>query len=301
MTHFKHKFLHVFCGMLLCMAPVQSLRADSWALPSVATIRSENGAFELVITPASNKGPTSAILRKKQGEFSTSLWEARLVNKVAPVSAKVTDSGRYVVTFDEWHSVGEKPVVIYGEGGRLIAELSLADLNLERHPNISRSVSSYWWDEHAIMLFGPLAEKGGEPWQQTLEDSLFIRLYWGEVIAIDLASGKLRNDQWRTASTKAQRDKLQKVTATYLAATWHRLASEYLRKVSFEPDPSYNGVTGILLAGQLRLREALPLLRELAATGRFGGWAAPRWKGAGNVQELAKVALAEIEGSGQKP
>jgi hypothetical protein len=301
MSHFKFKLLHVIGGMLLCMAPVPSVRADSWALPSVTKIRSENGAFELVITPASEKGSASAILRKTQGESSTSLWEAKLVNKVAPVSAKVTDSGRYVATFDEWHSVGTKPVVIYGDGGRLVAELSRADLKLEDHPNITMSVSSYWWDEHAIMLFGPRAEKGGEPWQQSIEDSLFIRLYWGEVIAIDLASGKVRNDPWWSTYPKDQQDKLKKATNAYLDATWHRLADDYLRKANFEPDPSYNGVTGILLAGQLRLREALPLLHELAGIERFGGWAAPRWKGANNLKELVKIAVAEIEGNGQKP
>ena len=125
MSHFKFRLLHVIGGLLLCVAPVRFVRADSWASPSVAKIRSENGAFELVITPASEKGPASAILRKAQGDTSTSLWEAKLVNKIAPVSAKVTDSGRYVATFDEWHSVGTKPVVIDGEGGRLVAELSL--------------------------------------------------------------------------------------------------------------------------------------------------------------------------------
>ena len=82
---------------------------------------------------------------------------------------------------------------------------------------------------------------------------------------------------------------------SYLEASWRRLADEYLRKANFEPDPKPSGVKGILLAGQLRLREALPLLRELAATGRFHGWAAPEWKGADKLQELAQAAIAEIE------
>jgi hypothetical protein len=213
----------------------------------------------------------------------------------------VPDSGRYVVTFDEWHSVGQKPVVIYGEGGRLIAELILADLNLELNPKIEQSVSSYWWNKDAIMLFGPPAPKDAEPWQRTLENSLFIRLYWGEVLAIDLAGGKLRDDRWWNTYPKDQKDKLQKATSKYLDAAWHRLAGEYLRKSNFDPDPRANGATGILLAGQLHLREALPLLRELAATERFGGWAAPGWKGARNVKELAQTAINEIENSGNNP
>jgi hypothetical protein len=336
MSQFNFKrLLHVLGGMLLCMVPVPSVRADDWAPPSVAKIRSDNGAFEVVITPASEKGSASAILRKTQGNYSTRLWEAKLVNKIAPVSVKVADSGRYVATFDEWYSVGTKPVVIYGEGGRLVAELSLADLNLEFHPNIIRTVSSYRWNDFAIMVFGPPAEKGGEPWQRSLEDSLFIRLYWGEVIAIDLTSGKVRNDLWWSTYPKNQQDQLRllktpasaadnfifdpakaddfihegvilrsqlkKATLAYLEATWRRLAVEYLRKASLEPDTSYNGTTGILLAGQLRLREALPLLRELPYIERYGSWAAPRWKDARNSKELLKIAVAEIEGNEQKP
>ena len=60
-------------------------------------------------------------------------------------------------------------------------------------------------------------------------------------------------------------------------------------------------VKGFLLARQLRLREALPLLREIVATGRFQGWAAPEWKGADNLQELAQAAIAEIDRRDQEP
>jgi hypothetical protein len=49
-----------------------------------------------------------------------------------------------VLTFDEWHSVGKNPVVIYGESGRVVAELSLADLKLGNHPNWGRNCPHHW-------------------------------------------------------------------------------------------------------------------------------------------------------------
>ena len=275
------------------------LKADSWAAPSDSTHQSDNGQFQFSVTIGdilSRKKPTGT-LRRKTGEHWEVVWTNRLVNQVKPIQVIVTDSGRYVVTFDEYHAVGNNPVVIYGENGRLIANLTLEELKLANHPKISRSVSSYWWNEKAIMLFGPPAKPGGEPWRRTLEDSLFIRLYWGEVIEIDLASGKVRDAAWHGSLPPDQAATLRTATDTHLGETWRRLAGKYFRKENFAPDPTWAGVTGILLVGQLRLREALPLLREIAATGRFQSWGAPSWKPGqeGNVCALARAAIAEIE------
>ena len=294
--------VHIGTTLLIMLTFPGTLLADSWAAPSDQTYRSTNGAFEFFVSvPDWNRQKleqgSRGTLRRKQGDTWERVWERELVNRVSPVNAMVTDSGRYVVTFDEWHSIGKKPVVIYGATGQLIAELNLADLKLENHPNISRSVSSYNWNEHAIELFGPTAGKDTEPWRRTLEDSLFIRLYWGEVIAIDLASGKVRDKAWWAARPAKEARELEKATKEYLNATWLRLAREYFRKENFAPDPTQRGVTGILLVGQLRMREALPLLREVAATDRFGHWAAPSWKTSGSrtVKSLAQTAIAEIE------
>jgi hypothetical protein len=78
----------------------------------------------------------------------TRRWERALVNKVAPVQALVDDSGRYVVTFDNWHAVGfgNDVVVIYGADGRLIRSLALSDIVSSEHERLlPRSVSSIWW------------------------------------------------------------------------------------------------------------------------------------------------------------
>ena len=91
---------------------------------------------------------------------------------------------------------------------------------------------------------------------------------------------------------------LKQTTKDYLDATWRRLAHEYLRKENFDPNTGGgHGVEGVLLAGQLRLREAAPLLRKIAATDRFEYWAAPRLHGGpdSNLQALAREAMKEIE------
>ena len=77
------------------------------------------------------------------------LWTIPLVNEVSPVDALVSDNGDYVVTFDNWHSVGygDDAVVIYhAADGGLIKKLALTDFLTESDFNeLSRSVSSIWW------------------------------------------------------------------------------------------------------------------------------------------------------------
>ena len=302
----KPWLLTSFSGVWLTLLVLFSTeaKADSWAMPHDRTYYSENGQYQFFVAvknfdvPRETR-PSGLLSRKSAGQWQ-GVWTNGLANQISPVQVMVHNSGRYVVTFDEYHSVGENPVVIYGDKGRLIANLSLADLKLENHPNISRSVSSYWWNEYAIMVFGPPATTASEPWQRTLQDSLFIRLFWGEVIAIDLASGKVRNADWWQGMEPEHATDMKAATEAYLDATWRRLAGEYMRKDNFAPDAKgvgVRGVLGILLVGQLRLREALPLLREIAATERFRHLAAPRWKTGqdGNVSALARAVIAEIE------
>lgn len=312
-------------GFWLLAAP--QLLADSWEWPtSPTTNRSSNGAYEFIITPPAgteasirfSQGST-AVFRRMGFEAWETLWSGRLINRVTPVGVLVPDTGRYVVTLDEWHSVGKNPVVIYGEGGRLIANLSLADLDLVDHPKISRSVSSYHWNAWAIFLFGPSPQKWRvkppmlptsadlpdktpsgpappEPWRRLLEDSLFIRLYWGDLITIDLATGKVRNDGWWKTLPPADAQALKWASADYLDKTWRRLAAEYFRPENFDPRPTGDGIQGILLSGQFKLKEAVPLLRKIAADEQFRQWSAPAWETGNqqNVKHLAEVALEKI-------
>ena len=76
-------------------------------------------------------------------------WTATLSNSVAPVSALVSDSGRYVVTFDNWHQVGygNDVVAVYdGSNGKPLLKYRLEDLlNNEELCQVKCSVSSRWW------------------------------------------------------------------------------------------------------------------------------------------------------------
>ena len=69
-------------------------------------------------------------------------------NDVSPVSVLVSNSGAYVVTFDNWHHVGRgsNVVVIYGPKGKLVREMGLEDfLPREKVNALPISVSSTWW------------------------------------------------------------------------------------------------------------------------------------------------------------
>jgi hypothetical protein len=300
----------IWPAVLVLIAGMVPARADTWAAPKDQEFRSAGGEFvfkvRVAALPHPQRGECRGGLSRLHAGQSRQLWERPLVNRISPVRAMVHDSGRFVVTFDEWHGVGTNPVVIYGGGGELIARLSLADLGLEGHPRITRSVSSYWWNDHAILLFGPGAGDHPTPWRRKLEETLFIRLYWGEVVAIDLATGKrLRRDDPRGLAAGPARF-LARETARFLDESYRRLAREYLREENFfRPDPTTEGVRGILLAMQLRLREPLPLLRKIAATERFAGWGAP---GTGwgqdarhsDLKTLAEAAIREIEAAADR-
>lgn len=134
--------------------------ADRWTSPSVANYYSPNHTFRLRITPADlglGRGASTATLSERKFLFwYAERWTAPLSNRVAPVSALISDSGKYVVTFDNWHHVGygDDVVVVYdGSNGRLLWKYRLEDiLSPEEVCRVRCSVSSRWWasGKHAI-------------------------------------------------------------------------------------------------------------------------------------------------------
>ncbi|HEX8189167.1 MAG TPA: hypothetical protein VF586_12500 [Pyrinomonadaceae bacterium] len=171
----------VFAAAMTCGLRVF---ADSWALPAPQKYYSESRRYYVEVIPralesqlkyfedkAAKKEPAGSrpgvgnnycrgvLYGRKEGGAYEKVWEARLSNDVAPVSALVSDGGGYVATFDNWHSVGfgDDVVVIYGPGGRLVRKLALTDIA----PTTSifpRSVSSIFWggkhyiDERSLQL-----------------------------------------------------------------------------------------------------------------------------------------------------
>jgi TonB family protein len=159
-------------------AAAGAARADSWAMPGKETYYSPNRRFAFEVTPKRlesqlkyfsdkvegrpdagapeglKENPCTGALLVRRGGSYFRRTEFTLVNEVSPVGALVADSGRYVVTFDNWHSVGYGPdvVVIYRADGTLVGKLGLEDLltasDIETLPH---SVSSIWWGgEHYL-------------------------------------------------------------------------------------------------------------------------------------------------------
>ncbi|WP_428968987.1 hypothetical protein ACQR50_15480 [Sphingomonas sp. Xoc002] len=151
--------------------------ADSWAPPRKETYRSADGNVRFTVVPrglqdqlayftdkvkgrepaGQRRGAASyarGLWERRSGTTWTRIWEGRLVNDVSPVSALVADDGRYVVTFDNWHSMGfgDNVVVIYRTDGTVVRSLKLADIMPEDYVRIlPRSVSSLWWSgKHSL-------------------------------------------------------------------------------------------------------------------------------------------------------
>jgi hypothetical protein len=164
----------VAAALLTCGLRVS---ADSWALPAPQKYYSQNRRYYVEVIPrvlesqlkyfedkVAKKEPAGSrpgvannycrgvFYRQKEDGTYEKVWESRLSNDVAPVSALVSDGGEYVATFDNWHSVGfgDDVVVIYGPGGKLVKKLALTDL-VKTTSNLPRSVSSiYWGGKHYI-------------------------------------------------------------------------------------------------------------------------------------------------------
>ena len=228
MRHF-----HLVAAIIaLLMLSAATARADSWALPRETIVKSPDRTVRLVITPrrlssqldyftdkvagrdpagqAPGDGSATATARLERRTFPgiwRTVWQAPLVNEVAPVEALVANGGRYVVTFDNWHMVGfgDHVVVIYGRDGKLIRSLKLQDILPEDYIlALPRSVSSMWWGgEHALsedgerLILRIVVPSGGS---SSEEDETI-------PLAVDLASGAVAppsGPQWSAALARAQ-------------------------------------------------------------------------------------------------
>lgn len=97
-------------------------------------VTSANKRFVLKVDP----GRPGRMARACQATLSEQLaerrrgrrvWQANLVNDVAPVYAAIRDDGRFVVTLDEHNRGGARhALVIYGENGQLLRHFLLQDL-----------------------------------------------------------------------------------------------------------------------------------------------------------------------------
>ena len=175
----KHSDIFSIALTLLVIGAFTSAHADSWRLPKKEKYYSPNKKYYLEVTPKklesqlkyfedkvegrNNAGALKGVKENQaKGEFYarranggySKKWEFPLLNEVSPVSALVSSVGDYVVTFDNWHSVGygDDVIVIYRSNGTLVKKFGLEDLLTEGDiETLPHSISSIWWGgEHYI-------------------------------------------------------------------------------------------------------------------------------------------------------
>lgn len=164
---------------LLIVGTCALVYADSWALPKKEKYFAPNKQYYLEVTPkklesqlkyfedkvqgrsnagalktaTDNRAKGAFYARRADGGYAKKA-EFPLLNEVSPVTALVSNSGNYVVTFDNWHTVGygDDVVVIYHSDGTLVKKFGLEDLLTEGDiETLPHSVSSIWWGgEHYI-------------------------------------------------------------------------------------------------------------------------------------------------------
>lgn len=91
--------------------------------------------------------PCHAIMYKKTKGADSLVWKKNLINEIAPVSAFVSNDAKYLVTFDNWHSVGYGVDVMayYDSQGNLVKRHMLEDISPFPINTYLMSVSSLWW------------------------------------------------------------------------------------------------------------------------------------------------------------
>ena len=162
-----------FTAFLIVVLVPGTAAADSWALPDVKESHSPSGDFRVTVfpktlssqldyfsdqvegkeDPGAAEGVPENFARAVLPKLDTSgafipVSEFRLLNEVAPVTTLVADSGRWVVTLDNWHSVGygSSVVVIYRQDGSVVQSFAIEDLLTEADvARLPRTVSSRYW------------------------------------------------------------------------------------------------------------------------------------------------------------
>jgi hypothetical protein len=139
--------------------------ADSWAPPTALEVSSADGKARVTLVPAdwkTGRNPPSQPMATLQRQLPDGgwqrVWTQPLANRVAPVSALLANGGRYLVTFDNWSSIGLGPdvIVIYDGHGALLRKLALTDvLPAVYIAALPSTVSSRSWSGvHAISAKG---------------------------------------------------------------------------------------------------------------------------------------------------
>lgn len=237
---------------LLLSIPRGIAHGDSWGPIKETEVFSADRNYMLKVSPHQRRRrdmreECQATLYSLNGDSKTEIWTRYLINTRAPVRAFVSDTGKYVVTMDEWHGVGELPVVIYGARGRLVKAHSIKSLGLEGDiGHIRTTMGSHWWNEDSVSFFG------------LKEETFFIRLHWGKMLILDLSTGNLVAKGSHGFGRAVVNDEVWRTLLDFAAKHLRQRALAML--LSMEPDDRKIGAT---LSGEMLIREAIPRLRQL--------------------------------------
>jgi hypothetical protein len=162
------KYLILIAFLIGVVFPVFS---DSWREPRVIEYYSSDSTYYVKIiprtvpekydkwlnAPARKKKkftaqdttvvPCHAKMFRKSHTGDSLIWEQKLINRIAPVTAIVSDDGKYLITFDEWFSLGYgvDVMVVYDERGMLLKRYALEDISPFPINTYKMSISSIWW------------------------------------------------------------------------------------------------------------------------------------------------------------
>ncbi|NBK26496.1 MAG: HEAT repeat domain-containing protein [Spirochaetia bacterium] len=151
---------------------------------------------------------------------------------------------------DDWGSLGDIPIVIYGRNGWLIRVHSLTSLGVGAVGDLGRmktSRSGFYWNEHSIGFF-------------CHDSTVFcVRLQINKMILIELSSGYAYGEDESNIYGLHKTDKNEwEEIVEEARAEVRRMALSFL-----ESDDKDERVTGAIVCGQEKLEESVPLLRKL--------------------------------------
>lgn len=147
------------------------VNADSWEPVKTMFFYSENKTFMLKVVPLtypekmlkanyerlkrgkklSDKDttiiPCIGTLYKITATDTSVVWERKLINRICPLSAIISNDGISVVTFDNWYSIGYgfDVMVVYNELGDLKKCFQLEEISPFPINDYPSSISSLYW------------------------------------------------------------------------------------------------------------------------------------------------------------
>lgn len=287
--------------LIFCVLPRQAM-ADFWADAKDDQVTSENSRYGAHITIANEKSPCRVHVFSIQGNTTTALWSATLSNPVRPLKAYLSNDGEYLVTQDDYYSMGygDNVVAFYSRRGQ-ICRWPFKRIFPQFSPTLWQTVHDKLEDTHPA-LEDWLPGRGSDPmlinhymtdtsasrfWTENgiafldshpVEPAFCVWLGWDmRWIAWDIKSGQML---WVTRARKKRWDE-------------HGRAWALEKLKSGQPD---GGAMSLL--SQIRRPEDRALIEQFRKYPDFNGWGS-----CGNdlsicstVRKLADLCLANWDG-----